>query len=362
MRLLAGLLAGRSPGFEAELVGDESLMKRPMRRVVEPLQKMGASVEAMGEGGTPPLRIKGAYLQPIHFANPVPSAQVKSALLLAALATNGKSTITEPYPTRDHTERMLSFFQVRADSQENEVAMQGGQTLESRDLVIPGDLSSAAFWIVAAAAMPGAHLCIRGVGLNEKRTGVIKALVRMGAQITEVVDELDDGEPIGRIEVHGGKLRGTTIEGADIPNVIDELPIIAIAGALAEGKTVIRDAKELRVKESDRINAVGNNLQLMGVDVQEYFDGMEISGGGGLRGARLDSYGDHRIAMSFAIAGLFASGETVIERTECVDESYPGFYEMLQRFMSVKKGRGGRYIPVINTLNPPDSENRRARL
>jgi len=351
MRLLSGILAGQPEGFRAELVGDESLMKRPMRRIVEPLQAMGARIEATGEGGTAPLRIEGGALHGIDYALPVASAQVKSAVLLAALFAEGKTTVAEPTPSRDHTERMLGFFQVHAVRKDNEISLEGRQVLESRNFLVPGDMSSAAFWVAMASAMPGAHLCIHGVGLNETRTGILKTLIRMGAQITEVVDEMGYGEPIGRIEVHGGRLRGTVIEGSDIPNVIDELPIIAVAAALAEGKTVIRDAKELRVKESDRIASVTNNLQAMGVTVREFFDGMEIEGGCGLRGARLDSFGDHRIAMAFAVAGLFAHGETIIERTECVDTSYPGFAEQLKRFMIEKKG-GSPHIPVINSLNP----------
>lgn len=352
MRLLCGVLAGQPEGFRVELVGDETLMKRPMRRVVEPLVKMGARIRAAGRGDTPPLVIEGSRLHGSDHALPVANAQVKSAVLLAALFADGKTTVAEPVATRDHTERMLGFFQVGTVRQDNEITISGGQTLESRDFLVPGDISSAAFWVVAAAAMPGAHLSIRGVGLNETRTGLFKVLIRMGAQITEVVDEMGYGEPIGRIEVHGGRLRGTTVAGADVANALEELPVIAVAGALAEGKTVIRDAKELRVRESDRISSLSANLRAMGVRVEEFFDGMEIEGGKGLRGARIDSFGDHRIAMAFAVAGLFAEGETTVDKTECVDASYPGFYAQLKKFMADKKG-GSRYIPVINSLNPP---------
>lgn len=350
IRLLSGVLAGQKEGFRARLVGDASLSKRPMRRVIEPLSLMGADIQAEGEGDTAPLVIRGAQLQSIDYHLPVASAQVKSAILLASLFTDGKTTITEPAPSRDHTERMLQYFRVKTVRQDNQLTIWGGQTLESRDFEVPGDMSSAAFWVVAAAAMPGAHLCVHNVGLNESRTGLLKILIRMGAQITEVIDHSHYGEPVGRIEVHGGKLRGTTIEGADIPNVIDEIPVIAVAGALAEGKTTIRDAKELRVKESDRIATVTNNLRLMGASVEEFFDGMEIQGGASLKGTRIESHGDHRIAMAFAIAGLHADGETTISDTDCIRTSYPGFEDQIREIMAAKNK--GNYTPVITSLNP----------
>jgi 3-phosphoshikimate 1-carboxyvinyltransferase len=356
MRLLTGILAGQEEGFQARLVGDASLSKRPMRRIIEPLARMGADIVAEGAGDTAPLLVRGRRLHPVDYQLPVASAQVKSAILLAALFTDGKTTITEPSPSRDHTERMFHYFRVKTVRQENQLSIWGGQTLESRDFEVPGDMSSAAFWVVAAAAMPGAHLCLRNVGLNESRTGILKILIRMGAQITEVVDHSRCGEPVGRIEVHGGQLRGTTIEGDDIPNVIDEIPVLAVAGALAQGKTVIRDAKELRVKESDRIATVTHNLRLMGADVQEFFDGMEIKGGASLKGARIESHGDHRIAMAFAIAGLHADGETVIDDTACIRTSYPGFEDDIRELVAAKTP--GPYTPVINSLNPPvDSDS-----
>tara|TARA_R110002096_G_scaffold42144_38_gene113891 strand:+ start:5624 stop:7024 length:1401 start_codon:yes stop_codon:yes gene_type:complete len=349
MRLMTGILAGQPVGFKAELVGDESLMRRPMRRIIEPLTIMGGRITAKGEGDTAPVVIRGSQLHAIDYQLPVASAQVKSAVLLASLFTKGKTTITEPTRTRDHTERMLNFYRVKTLRNEDRISIWGGQTLESRDFTVPGDISSAAFWVIAAAAMPGAHLSIRNVGLNETRTGILKTLIRMGAQITEVIENSDHGEPIGSIEIHGGRLKGTIIEGEDIPNVIDELPVIAVAGALAEGRTTIRDAKELRVKESDRIASVANNLRLMGVEVQEFFDGMEIQGGAKLQGARLNSFGDHRVGMAFAIAGLYADGETIIEDTDCINTSYPGFQEQLGKLL---KTRSDSYTPVISSLNP----------
>jgi len=352
MRLMSGILSGQPAGFRAELVGDASLMKRPMARILDPLRAMGAKIEARGEGNTAPIVIEGSEIHPIDYELPVASAQVKSAILFAALRTQGgqKTTILEKIPTRNHTECMFQHFRVKTSREDNRISIYGGQIPESRDFKVPGDISSAAFWVVAAAAMPGAHLSVHGVGLNETRTGILKTLIRMGAQVTEVIEESADGEPIGRIEVHGGRLKGTVVEGEDIPNVIDELPIIAVAGALAEGRTLIRDAQELRVKESDRITSVANNLRLMGVTVDEYFDGMEIHGGASLKAARLKSFGDHRIAMAFAIAGLFATGETVIEDTACVETSYPGFYDELKKKLTGKNE--GTYTPVISSLNP----------
>jgi 3-phosphoshikimate 1-carboxyvinyltransferase len=221
----------------------------------------------------------------------------------------------------------------------NAITIQGGQTLESRDFKVPGDISSAAFWLVAAAAQPGSRLLINNVGLNSTRSGILDVLVRMGARLREIVSVVDEGEPSGAIEITGAKLTGTVIEGAEIPNVIDEIPAIAVAAALAEGKTIIRGASELRVKETDRIAAIASNLRAMGVEVVEFDDGMEITGTKRLRGAELPSFGDHRIAMAFAIAGLFADGETIIQDVECVATSYPGFEETLRLVGSGKSVR-----------------------
>jgi 3-phosphoshikimate 1-carboxyvinyltransferase len=335
MRLLSGLLAAQP--FESVLTGDESLSRRPMNRVILPIAAMGGEIVTEGKekAGTPPLRIRGTRdLKPIHYTLPVASAQVKSAILLAGMQLHGKTTVTEPKETRDHTERMLEYFLVRTLKKDRDISIYGIQTPESRDFVVPGDISSAAFWLVAAAAMPDSHLCIKEVGLNPTRTGIIDVLVRMHAHVMDAVNLTDQGEPIGNVTVKGGRLEGTVIEGDEIPNVIDELPILAVAGALAGGKTIIRDAAELRVKETDRIAAVATNLRAMGVEVTERDDGMEITGGGKLKGARLKSFGDHRIAMAFAVAGMFADGETTIADVDCVDTSYPGFEEVTKRFLS----------------------------
>lgn len=329
MRLLAGLLASKP--FEVTLTGDESLSKRPMNRVAIPLGQMGAEIQGQGERCTPPIRIRGkANLSPIHYDSPVASAQVKSAILLAGLSAEGKTSVSEPHLSRDHTERMLNYLLVKNVREGNTVSIWGGQIPESRDIRVPGDISSAAFWLVAAAARRGARLVIRDVGLNPTRVGILRALSRMGAKIVERIDE-SGCEPMGTLEIHGQGLQATEIGGAEIPTLIDEIPILAVAAALAEGRTVIRDAQELRVKESDRISVVAENLRRMGATVEEFADGMEIVGGAKLKGAEIHSLGDHRIAMSFAIAGLFAEGETVIHGAECIETSYPGFIREIEK-------------------------------
>lgn len=331
MRLLAGLLAPQT--FTTELFGDASLSSRPMGRITKPLEQMGAQIETLGEKpGCAPLRIHGKRLTPITYDMPVASAQVKSAILLAGLFTPGKTTVIQPAETRDHTERMLESFGVRTVREGNAISIDGGQTPESCDFIVPGDISSAAFWLVAAAAIPGSKLMIKDVGLNPTRTAILAVLVRMGARILDV-EHQTEGEPIGNLELHGADLHGTTLLPEEIPNLIDEIPVIAVAAALAQGTTTIRNARELRVKETDRIATVVENLRRMGAEVTEFEDGLEIQGGKPLTGAELDSFGDHRIAMAFAIAGLFASGETVIRNTDCVNTSYPGFARHLDAIL-----------------------------
>jgi len=334
MRILCGLLAGQP--FKTRLIGDESLTNRPMRRIIEPLTRMGAKITAEGPDGRPPLVVEGGTLAGIEYELPVASAQVKSAILLAGLQAEGKTTVISPAASRDHTERMLKFFCARPSTMGNTVSIYGGTRLESRDFTVPGDFSSAAFWLVAAAAKPRSRIMIKDVGLNRTRTGLLSALVRMRGYIREIIESDDTGEPWGTLDVRGAPLEGTSVQGAEIANLIDEIPILAVAAALAQGQTSIRDAAELRVKETDRIEAIVRNLQLMGVPVSEYEDGMVIQGGAQLKGARVQSYGDHRIAMAFAILGLFAAGETIIENVDCVNTSYPGFHE---RLMSFQKGK-----------------------
>jgi 3-phosphoshikimate 1-carboxyvinyltransferase len=346
MRLLAGLLAGQP--FVSELFGDPSLSSRPMGRISVPLGLMGANIETRGEKpGCAPLRIHPAKLKPITYEMPVASAQVKSAVLLAALFADGKTTVIQPAETRDHTERMLASFRVSTRHDGNAISIYGGQMPESCDFTVPGDISSAAFWLVAAAALPGSRLLIKDVGLNPTRTAILKVLSRMGAHMLDIVHD-SQGEPIGNIEIHGAPLKGTTILESEVPNLIDEIPVIAVAAALAEGRTVIRNARELRVKETDRITTVVDNLRAMGAEVQEFEDGMEIEGGHPLHGAEIDSFGDHRIAMAFAIAGLFAKGETVIRNTDCVNTSYPGFAHHLDAIRRERSDAADFTLPTVS--------------
>jgi len=350
MRLLSGILSGQK--FSSRLIGDESLSKRPMRRIIKPLELMGADISAIGDNFSAPLEVNCSDIGPIRYDLPVASAQVKSAILLAGLYAEGKTTIIEPSPTRDHTEKMLDFFQVKTSRlSNNEISIDGGQVLESRDITIPGDISSAAFWMVCASAFPGAKLTVKNVGLNPTRNGILKILTRMGVYVSESIDTTGGSEEIGNVSVEGGGLKGVEIGGDIVPNVIDEIPIIAVAGALAEGRTVIRDASELRVKESDRIAAVAENLKRMGAFVEETSDGMVIDGGRPLNGAEIDSHGDHRIAMAFAIAGLFAKGETTIQNSDCIAVSYPNFEEHLGRLLSIDRTSEEQSIPVIKSLN-----------
>jgi 3-phosphoshikimate 1-carboxyvinyltransferase len=286
---------------------------------------------------------------------PVPSAQVKSAILLAGLFAKGKTAIVEETQTRDHTERMLRYFFVRTTRDENgTIAIFGDQVPESRDFRIPGDLSSATYWLTAAAAQPGGHLLVRELGLNTTRTPVLGVLVRMGAQVREAIEDVGQLEPRGIVEITGAMLKGTVIQGKEVAQLIDELPVLAVAGALANGTTIIRQAQELRVKETDRIAAIAHNLRAMGAQVIELSDGLEIHGPAPLRGGRIGSFGDHRIAMAFAIAGLFADGETIIQDTECVEISYPGFRNALEQFMTTKRGPGSTPVIGSRSLAPVD--------
>jgi 3-phosphoshikimate 1-carboxyvinyltransferase len=346
MRLLAGLLAGQP--FSSELFGDASLSSRPMGRITIPLGQMGARIEPRGEKpGCAPLLIHPAKLHSITYEMPVASAQVKSAVLLAGLFAEGKTTVIQPAETRDHTERMLASFHVSTQHEGNQISIYGGQIPQSCDFTVPGDISSAAFWLVAAAALPGSRLLIKDVGLNPTRTAILKVLSRMGAHMTEIVHQ-SAGEPIGHIEIHGAELKATTIFLEEVPNLIDEIPVIAVAAALAQGRTIIRNAKELRVKETDRITTVVDNLRAMGGVVEEFEDGMEIEGGHPLHGAVIDSFGDHRIAMAFAIAGLFAEGETVIKNTDCVNTSYPAFAHHLAAILKERSDPTDFNLPTVS--------------
>jgi 3-phosphoshikimate 1-carboxyvinyltransferase len=326
-----------------------------MDRVITPLRKMGANIDAEGPQETPPLRIYGGSLRGIRYRLPVASAQVKSALLLAGLFAKGKTTVEQPVATRNHTELMLNYFLVRTVTDENDtVTMFGDQVPESRDFTIPGDISSAAFWLVAAAAQPRGHLLVRDVGLNNTRTALLGVLLRMGAQVREAIEDVDQLEPRGIVEVTGFPLKGTVIQGSEVPQLIDELPILAVAGTLADGKTIIRHAGELRAKETDRIAAIAHNLRTMGAQVSELTDGLEIYGRAPLHGARVASFGDHRIAMAFGIAGLFAEGETIVQDADCIRESYPRFETALEEFTNPKRMQIS--TPVIGSLSPAPVE------
>ena len=341
MRLLSGLLAGQP--FRSRLTGDASLSSRPMGRVIRPLSEMGARIASEGAvENCAPLVIEGGPLHGVDYHLPMASAQVKGAVLLAGLYASGQTFVTEPSQSRDHTERLLKYFLVDvegpeerpAEGEPNRLSIMGGQMPESRNFKVPGDISSAAFWLAAAAAQEGAKLLVKNVGLNDTRTGILSVLLRMGAHVHEVIEDTSQIEPTGTVEVQGARLHGTVIEGREIPNVIDEIPILAVLGALAAGQTVIRNAAELRVKETDRLKALAANLKAMGAEIYETPDGLTITGGRPLHGARLPSYGDHRIAMAFAIAGLFAEGETVIEDCDCIDTSYPGFADTLNQIIA----------------------------
>ena len=321
-RLLLGILAGQP--FKTTIIGDQSLSNRPMKRVVEPLMQMGA--EIAGEGDHLPLSISGGTLRPLTYNTPQASAQVKSAVLLAGLFAEGKTTVIEPAASRDHTELMLKSFGAEIETEERRVSVEGRPVLKGLPIRVPGDLSAAAFFMVAGALVPGSEVLLKSVGVNPTRSGAIDILQQMGADL-ELRNQQKYGlEPVADIMVRGGaQLSGVTIAGAMIPRMIDELPVLAVAALFAKGQTVIRDARELRVKESDRIAALSSELRKLGAHITETEDGMIIEGQARLRGARVDSCGDHRIAMSLAVAGLTAAGDTNINGAEVIAISYPQF-------------------------------------
>lgn len=304
-----------------------------MDRVVKPLQQMGAMIWGRQGGSFAPLAIQGQRLNPIHYNSPIASAQVKSCILLAGLMAEGETTVTEPALSRDHSERMLRAFgaTVKVDPQTHSVTVTGPATLQGQPVVVPGDISSAAFWLVAGAIVPGSELLVENVGVNPTRTGILDALAMMGADIQPENQREVAGEPVADLRVKYSPLKACTLEGSLIPRLIDEIPILAVAATSAQGTTIIRDAEELRVKESDRIAVMAAELNRMGAKITELPDGMEIVGGTALTGAEVDSYTDHRIAMSLAIAALKASGKTTIGRAEAASISYPQFTTTLQQ-------------------------------
>ncbi len=329
MRLLAGLLAGQA--FDSTLVGDASLTRRPMRRVTEPLARMGARIET-AEGGRPPLRIFGGQsLAGVDYDLPVASAQVKSALLLAGLYAQGETTVREPHPTRDYTERMLAALGWPIEFSPGFARLSGGHRLTATDIAVPSDFSSAAFFLVAASLVPGSDLTLEGVGMNPRRTGLIDALRLMGARIEVRNAREEGGEPVADLRVTHAPLRGAIIPEALVPDMIDEFPVLFVAAAAASGVTTVSGAAELRVKESDRIAVMANGLRAMGARIDETPDGAVIHGGATLGGASVDAHDDHRIAMSFVVAGQIAITPVTLRGCATVATSFPGFFGLANR-------------------------------
>ncbi|MDW2796948.1 3-phosphoshikimate 1-carboxyvinyltransferase [Clostridium boliviensis] len=328
-RLITGLLSAQS--FDVTLTGDDSIKKRPMKRIMDPLSHMGADIRSLEGNGCAPLTITGKKLYGIHYTSRVASAQVKSAILLAGLYAEGETKVTEPYVSRNHSEIMLKYFGADVTAEGTTASIRPAKELYGSRIDVPGDISSAAFFIAAGLLIPGSEILIKHVGINPTRDGILSVCRDMGADITLLNKNTDSGEPTADILVKTSTLHGTEISGAIIPALIDELPIIAAMACFAEGETIIKDAGELKVKESNRIEVMVQNLSAMGAEVTETEDGMIIRGGKPLYGAVIDSRLDHRIAMTFAIAGLCAEGETEIKGAECVNISYPGFYQDLER-------------------------------
>jgi 3-phosphoshikimate 1-carboxyvinyltransferase len=335
MRLLAGLLAGQS--FYSVLTGNEQLRRRPMGRIAEPLRRMGATVLGREDGRLPPLTIQGGNLRGIEYKLPVASAQVKSAILLAGLYADGSTVIHEPGPARDHTERMLAAMGTNIQypiPNTAGITLRGGTELSSLDILVPGDISSAAYFIAATCLVPGSEVVVEGIGVNPTRTGFLDALREMGADILVENRQEVSREPVADVVVRIGKLRGTAVGGDQVPRMIDEFPILAVVASQAEGETVVRDAAELRVKETDRIANIAVELRKMGARIRERPDGFVVQGPMRLVGTQVNSHGDHRLAMSLAIAGLIAEGETTVEGAECIVDSFPGFEETLRFLMN----------------------------
>ena len=328
-RLISGILAPQN--FDVTLTGDESIQKRPMKRIIEPLSMMGAAIKSIRGNDCAPLKICGMPLAGIHYTSKVASAQVKSAILLAGLYADGLTTVTEPQVSRNHTELMLKFFGAELESKETSVTIWPATELFGNRIDVPGDISSSVYFVAAGLILPNSEVLIKNVGINPTRAGLIKVCEAMGADLTLLNENHGNAEPTADLLVRTSSLKACTIEGDIIPTLIDELPTIAMMACFAEGTTVIRDAAELKVKESNRIAIMVENLRAMGADVEETEDGMIIHGGKPLHGAVIDSHKDHRIAMTFAVAALAAEGETEIHDADCVNISYPAFYEELER-------------------------------
>ncbi|KKB35930.1 3-phosphoshikimate 1-carboxyvinyltransferase [Bacillus thermotolerans] len=333
-RLLLGILAGCP--FHTVLVGDASIAKRPMDRVTVPLSQMGARINGRSEGRFTPLAINGTKLRPIHYELPVASAQVKSAVIFAGLQAEGETVITEPQLTRDHTEKMIEQFGGSVTRRGNDIIIPGGQTFKGTDIYVPGDISSAAFFLVAGAISPDSEIVLEKVGLNPTRTGIIDVLKDMGADI-EIQEAQIAGEEVGTVTIRTSNLKGVEIGGDLIPKLIDEIPVIALLATQAEGRTVIKDAEELKVKETNRIDTVVSELKKLGAEIEATDDGMVIHGKKGLSGGHVSSHGDHRIGMMLAVASLVAEGTVVLENAEVIAVSYPSFFEDMDRLIQGKK-------------------------
>ena len=322
-RLISGILAGQD--FTSRLTGDASICQRPMGRIITPLSLMGAQITSQNQNGCAPLTIQGGHLHRIHYQSPVASAQVKSCVLLAGMYADAPTSVTEPVLSRNHTELMLNYFGAQVTSKGTTASILPQPDLKARDITVPGDISSAAYFIAAGLLVPGSEILLCNVGINPTRDGLLRVCQAMGGDIT-LLNVRNDGEPTADLLIRSSSLHGTEIKGEIIPTLIDEIPMIAVMAAFAEGTTVIRDAAELKVKESDRIQVMTDNLTRMGADVEALPDGMIIHGGKPLHGATIDSHKDHRIAMSFAVAGGICEGSLTITDGECVNISYPEFY------------------------------------
>lgn len=330
-RLLLGILAGRP--FHSVLIGDESIAKRPMSRVTTPLRSMGATIDGRMNGEFTPISIRGGELKPIHYQLPVASAQVKSSLIFAAMQTNDVSEIIEKTQTRDHTEKMLQYFGGQIEKDNLTIRLKGNTHLEGKDIIVPGDISSAAFFIAAALLTPNSEVLIRNVGINETRTGILDVLLQMGANL-EIIPHLDCGyEPVADLLIKSSKLVGTEIGGDLIPRLIDEIPIIALLATQAEGRTVIKDAEELKVKETNRIDTVALELSKLGCHIIPTNDGLIIEGISSIRGGEVDSHGDHRIGMMLAIASLISKEPIYVNGTDAIDVSFPNFFQTLHALL-----------------------------
>lgn len=328
IRLISGLLAGQN--FFTVLTGDDSIRRRPMARIAVPLREMGAQIWGRGGGKLAPVAIQGNPLRGIHYQSPIASAQVKSAILLAGLYAEGETSVTEPVLSRDHSERMLLGFGANIHVDGLTVTIKSRE-LTAQEVYVPGDISSAAFFLIAGAIIPGSKITVQDMGLNPTRTGILDVLTAMGARIDITNERLVSGELLGDVSVSSEGLKATEIAGELIPRLIDEIPVLAVAAAMADGETIIRDAQELKVKESNRLKAIATELGRFGVDIRETGDGLRIKGGRSYQGAVCESYHDHRIAMACALMGLAANGQTVVRDPECIDISFPGFQALLSQ-------------------------------